>query len=49
MYAFLGDRTRVLHDLGSRLREDGSVVVITPLAANTLTGQGPGGSAGGAV
>ncbi|WP_406462537.1 class I SAM-dependent methyltransferase [Streptomyces sp. NBC_01622] len=34
-YAFLGDRIRVLHDLGSRLREDGAIVVITPLAANT--------------
>ncbi|MEN1889002.1 methyltransferase, FxLD system [Streptomyces mirabilis] len=35
MYAFLGDRTRVLEDLGRRLREGGAIVVITPLAANT--------------
>jgi protein-L-isoaspartate(D-aspartate) O-methyltransferase len=34
-YAFLGDRTRVMHDLGHRLREDGAIVVITPFAANT--------------
>jgi protein-L-isoaspartate(D-aspartate) O-methyltransferase len=35
MYAFLGDRTRVMHELGRRLREGGAIVVITPLAANT--------------
>ncbi|MGW3104533.1 bifunctional class I SAM-dependent methyltransferase/NUDIX hydrolase [Streptomyces sp. NPDC001100] len=39
VYAFLGDRTRVLHDLGSRLCEDGAIVVITPLAANTPAGK----------
>ncbi|MFI5795971.1 methyltransferase, FxLD system [Streptomyces sp. NPDC051677] len=35
MYAFLSDRTRVMHELGRRLREGGAIVVITPLAANT--------------
>ncbi|MGW7423560.1 methyltransferase, FxLD system [Streptomyces sp. NPDC054813] len=35
MYAFLGDRTRVMHELGRRLREGGAIVVVTPLAANT--------------
>lgn len=35
MYAFLSDRTRVMHELGWRLREGGAIVVITPLAANT--------------
>ncbi|MFD4554893.1 methyltransferase, FxLD system [Streptomyces sp. NPDC058469] len=34
-YTFLGDRTRIMHDLGRRLREDGAIVVITPLAAHT--------------
>ncbi|MEU2358199.1 NUDIX domain-containing protein [Streptomyces misionensis] len=32
--AFLHDRTRVLHTLGRRLREGGTVLVITPLAAH---------------
>ncbi|WP_019070745.1 methyltransferase, FxLD system [Streptomyces hokutonensis] len=36
-YAFLSDRTRVMHDLGRRLREGGAIVVIAPLAANTPT------------
>lgn len=31
-YPFLRDRTRVMHDLGLRLRRGGAVVVITPLA-----------------
>ncbi|MFE7133530.1 methyltransferase [Streptomyces sp. NPDC057638] len=35
VYAFLGDRTRVLHGLGKRLRPGGALVVITPLAADT--------------
>ncbi|MEW2626022.1 methyltransferase, FxLD system [Streptomyces sp. NPDC048106] len=33
--AFLHDRMRVLHALGRRLREGGTVLVITPLAAHT--------------
>ncbi|RAJ64122.1 MULTISPECIES: methyltransferase domain-containing protein [unclassified Streptomyces] len=33
--AFLHDRTRILHALGRRLREGGTVLVITPLAAHT--------------
>ncbi|MBB5940256.1 methyltransferase domain-containing protein [Streptomyces zagrosensis] len=33
--AFLHDRTRVLHTLGRRLREGGTMLVITPLAAST--------------
>ncbi|MEU3228024.1 methyltransferase, FxLD system [Streptomyces sp. NPDC006976] len=33
--AFLNDRTRVLHALGRRLREGGTMLVITPLAAHT--------------
>ncbi|WP_405893403.1 methyltransferase, FxLD system [Streptomyces sp. NBC_01527] len=33
--AFVNDRTRVLHALGRRLREGGTVLVITPLAAHT--------------
>ncbi|MFF6786860.1 methyltransferase, FxLD system [Streptomyces sp. NPDC012510] len=35
MYAFLSDRSRVMHELSRRLREGGAIVVITPLAANT--------------
>ncbi|MFG3589452.1 NUDIX domain-containing protein [Streptomyces sp. NPDC047990] len=35
--AFVHDRTRVLHALGRRLREGGTVLIITPLAANTST------------
>jgi protein-L-isoaspartate(D-aspartate) O-methyltransferase len=38
-YAFLGDRARVMYDLGLQLREGGAVVVITPLAANTPAGK----------
>ncbi|MEV0636419.1 methyltransferase [Streptomyces sp. NPDC050619] len=34
VYAFLGDRTRVLDDLGRLLREGDVIVVITPLAAH---------------
>lgn len=33
--ALLHDRTRVLHALGRRLREGGTLLVITPLAAHT--------------
>lgn len=33
--AFVNDRTRVLHALGRRLREGGTLLVITPLAAHT--------------
>ncbi|MFC9943988.1 methyltransferase, FxLD system [Streptomyces pratensis] len=33
--AFVNDRTRVLHALGRRLREGGTMLVITPLAAGT--------------
>ncbi|MFD7899012.1 methyltransferase, FxLD system [Streptomyces sp. NPDC059743] len=33
--AFVHDRTRVLHALGRRLREGGTVLVVTPLAAHT--------------
>ncbi|MET8290052.1 methyltransferase, FxLD system [Streptomyces sp. NPDC005132] len=33
--AFVNDRTRVLHALGRRLREGGTILVITPLAAHT--------------
>ncbi|MEU8472693.1 methyltransferase domain-containing protein [Streptomyces sp. NPDC029006] len=33
--AFVHDRTRVLHALGRRLREGGTVLIITPLAAHT--------------
>ena len=35
VYQLLHDRTRVLHDLSRRLRKDGALVVITPLAAAT--------------
>lgn len=35
MYPFLHDRARVLRALGSRLREDGALVVITPVADAT--------------
>lgn len=35
MYAFLSDRTRIMHELGRRLREGGAIVVITPLVENT--------------
>ena len=35
MYAFLSDRTRVMHELGRRLHEGGAIVVITPLAETT--------------
>lgn len=35
VYELLHDRTRVLHDLSRRLRKDGALVVITPLAAAT--------------
>ncbi|RNF91582.1 class I SAM-dependent methyltransferase [Streptomyces botrytidirepellens] len=35
VYAFLRHRTRVMDDLGRRLREGGAIVVITPLAATT--------------
>ncbi|MEV7157042.1 methyltransferase, FxLD system [Streptomyces misionensis] len=35
--AFVHDRTRVLHTLGRRLREGGTVLIITPLAAHTST------------
>ncbi|RST09067.1 methyltransferase, FxLD system [Streptomyces sp. WAC07149] len=34
-YAFLRDRSRVLHALGERLREGGAIVVVTPLADST--------------
>ncbi|WP_406499859.1 methyltransferase, FxLD system [Streptomyces sp. NBC_00846] len=34
-YAFLRDRTRVLHALGERLRPGGAVVVITPTTSHT--------------
>ncbi|MFJ4125991.1 methyltransferase, FxLD system [[Kitasatospora] papulosa] len=33
--AFLNDRTRILHALGRQLREDGTMLVISPLAAST--------------
>ncbi|GAA2255670.1 hypothetical protein GCM10010430_44360 [Kitasatospora cystarginea] len=33
--AFISDRVRVLHALGRRLREGGTLLVITPLAAHT--------------
>ncbi|MET9611822.1 methyltransferase, FxLD system [Kitasatospora indigofera] len=33
--AFVGDRARVLHALGRRLREGGTLLIITPLAATT--------------
>ncbi|MEU8686350.1 NUDIX domain-containing protein [Streptomyces sp. NPDC048611] len=32
-YAFIGDRTRVMHRLRERLRPGGAIVVVTPLAA----------------
>lgn len=35
VYAFLHDRTRVLHGLGQRLRPGGAVVVVTPLDEHT--------------
>lgn len=35
MYPFLGDRTRVLHALGERLRPGGTLVVITPVVEHT--------------
>ncbi|MDH6143520.1 protein-L-isoaspartate(D-aspartate) O-methyltransferase [Kitasatospora sp. GP30] len=35
MYPFLGDRTRVLHALGERLRPGGGLVVITPTVEHT--------------
>ncbi|MFF2144634.1 methyltransferase, FxLD system [Kitasatospora sp. NPDC058190] len=35
MYPFLGDRTRVLHALGERLRPGGALVVITPTVEHT--------------
>ncbi|SCF95670.1 methyltransferase, FxLD system [Streptomyces sp. Ncost-T10-10d] len=34
-YAFLRDRTRVLHMLGERLRAGGTLVIITPTTAHT--------------
>ncbi|GJF34099.1 hypothetical protein KNE206_67990 [Kitasatospora sp. NE20-6] len=33
--AFIGDRARVLHAVGRRLREGGTLLIITPLAATT--------------
>ncbi|GLW18048.1 hypothetical protein Stsp01_47910 [Streptomyces sp. NBRC 13847] len=35
MFAFLHDRSRVLHSLGARLRAGGALVVITPVVATT--------------
>ncbi|GAB2735305.1 methyltransferase, FxLD system [Kitasatospora kifunensis] len=35
MYPFLGDRTRVLHALGERLRPGGTLAVITPVVEHT--------------
>ncbi|WP_329127453.1 methyltransferase, FxLD system [Streptomyces sp. NBC_01465] len=35
VYAFLRDRTRLTRTLGGRLRKNGALVVITPLAATT--------------
>lgn len=35
VYAFLHDRTRVVRDLGARLRPGGALVVVTPVAAHT--------------
>jgi protein-L-isoaspartate(D-aspartate) O-methyltransferase len=37
VYPFLGDRTRVLHALGERLRPGGALVVITPVVEHTPT------------
>ncbi|WP_063802398.1 bifunctional class I SAM-dependent methyltransferase/NUDIX hydrolase [Streptomyces albus] len=34
-YAFVRDRTRVMHQLAARLRPGGALVVITPVEANT--------------
>ncbi|MEW1550484.1 methyltransferase, FxLD system [Streptomyces tsukubensis] len=42
VYELLGDRTRVMHDLCSRLRPNGALVVITRL----LTGDSPDGADG---
>ncbi|WP_328959041.1 bifunctional class I SAM-dependent methyltransferase/NUDIX hydrolase [Kitasatospora purpeofusca] len=33
--AFIGDRARVLHALGRRLREGGTLLIVTPVAATT--------------
>ncbi|MFG2907373.1 NUDIX domain-containing protein, partial [Kitasatospora sp. NPDC048286] len=41
MYPFLGDRTRVLHALGKRLRPGGALVVITPTAERTPADKRP--------
>ncbi|OEV19569.1 methyltransferase [Streptomyces nanshensis] len=35
VYPFVGDRGRVVHGLGERLREGGALVVITPTVGNT--------------